>query len=38
MNELRHNRDPRYIPTKFDRNPRSIALMGAVTALADQNN
>ena len=38
MNEIGLDLDPRYIPTKFDRDRRRIAPGRVVTGLASQNN
>ena len=38
MNELSRDLDPRYVPTKFDRDRIRIAPGRALTGLAGQNN
>ena len=38
MNELIQNPAPRFLPTKFDRNPVKTAPVRAVTGLAGQNH
>ena len=38
MNKIGLDLDPRYIPTKFDRDWRRIASGKALTGLAGQNN